>query len=130
VREGLRDIGVTFCGDSRTALSWAANLSFRGVSVRKAAILFAFITSRFGLQVVETVHVAGVDNDIPDAISRNLDISKKGIDWKKTLSENNLVALDPSILRVVGLCSPLSPLESIVEYTSFWNEAMVEVFSW
>jgi hypothetical protein len=130
VLTGRRGVGVLFKGDSRTALSWAADLSFRGTSVRKAAILFAFIGSRFDIQVVDTVHVPGVDNDIPDAISRDMDVSKRGVIWRESFQEGSIVGVDESIMRILTLCSPVSPLKSIVDYTNFWNEAMKEVLKW
>eukprot|EP01041_Mallomonas_annulata_P009830 gene9830-20447_t len=130
VRNGRRGVGVLFKGDSRTALAWAADLSFRGTSVRKASILFAFIVSRFNIQVVDTIHIPGVDNDIPDAISRDLDVSKLGVRWRESFREGSILEIDESVMRILTLCSPKSSLNTNVDYISFWNEAMSEVLEW
>jgi hypothetical protein len=79
---------------------------------------------------VDTVHVPGVDNDIPDAISRDMDVSKRGVIWRESFQEGSIVGIDESIMRILTLCSPVSPLKSIVDYTNFWNEAMKEVLKW
>jgi hypothetical protein len=127
VRKDRRNgVAISLRGDSVTALSWAGDMSFRGSSVRKAAMVFAYITSKFNVNVVSVHHIAGVDNDIPDAISRNLDTSKKGVMWKTIPTNSNLEGLDHLSLKLINLCSPLSPLESTEDYASFWR-SVVEV---
>jgi hypothetical protein len=127
-RHQLRDTAITLVGDSVTALKWAEDMSFRGYAVRRAALVFTYLMSKFGIVVSQVRHIPGVDNDVPDAISRNLAVSKKGILWKNLVPKGNLVGLDNWSLKLITLCSPMESLLDPDDYSAFWKK-VVDLFS-
>jgi hypothetical protein len=106
---------IKLLGDGKTALKWSKNEQYRGSRVRRSSIAYTIIGSMFDLEVVETVHVPGVDNVLCDRLSRNHDIPFE----EKLVGTGMLNIPEDLIPRVTGLlelCNPNLPLGSMDEF--------------
>jgi hypothetical protein len=69
-RLGIELRGLVLRGDSRTALSWAANQHFRSERVQPGAMTFVALLAGLGASVGNTDWVDGESNGVCDALSR------------------------------------------------------------
>jgi hypothetical protein len=70
VRAGYRNTSLIIKGDSMSALCWAEKGMLRSMFIRRAATLLVLLTVSFGIEIVDSVHVAGIENVICDRLSR------------------------------------------------------------
>jgi hypothetical protein len=121
-RAGLRHKRISLVGDSLTALSWAGGKTPRGSRVTRAATVFTCLGLHFSNNVEVTNHICGGDNDIADALSRNYTTSDKGTIVEEHLKSLGFTFLDITMAydKIVKLCDPTLPLDSIEEYAELW----------
>ena len=131
VRNGAPLESVVFRGDSVTALTWTATQRYRGEAVGSAAVLFALITTRYRIQIRETEHVAGVDNEECDKLSRR-DGEGRMRRVEEVLGqgvEDLGLEGDKEIRELIGLCNPGRLCEQDEEFEDFWSRAVALVNS-
>jgi hypothetical protein len=117
---GTRGQSVKLYGDSKTALKWSKNEHYRGTRVRRASIAYTIIGSLFDYNVVETVHVPGVENVLCDGLSRNHNKSVK----EQIKGTGYIPVPDDLSLKVsdlLGMCNPNLELSSVQEFNCFWK---------
>jgi hypothetical protein len=118
---GTRGQSVKLLGDSTTALKWSKNEHYRGKRVRRASIAYTIIGSLFDYDVVETIHVPGVENILCDGLSRN---HNKSVQEQISGTGYSPVSIDLSseVMKLLDMCNPDSPLGSDQEFRIFWND--------
>ena len=89
-----------------------------------SALIFALVCMRFRIQIFETIHIPGVDNIIPDALSRGLSdvIMTSQVPFVTNPSNYYQLSELPSILSLLALCNPLIPPPvTDDDFTSLWG---------
>jgi hypothetical protein len=67
---GFAGTGIALRGDSVTALTWAMTERPRGVRVTNASMVWTLLCIATDIDVKEVTHIAGVDNEKCDRLSR------------------------------------------------------------
>ena len=125
---GLGGKSLALRGDSVTALTWAITERPRGTRVTKAAMVWSLLCIAAGIDVKETVHIAGTDNKNCDRLSRRGSAPTVSIleeAGSMGISGVRMVDIDgdDSFARILRLCDPRKELLSEEEFISFWSSA-------
>ena len=99
---GVRGAGVKIIGDNVSSLQWCGNLSFHSQASKTAAIMFMAVSTTCDLQVVETEHIRGEWNLIPDNLSRDHTLESQGFTQDEVFSLED----HPLVTDIVRACDP------------------------
>jgi hypothetical protein len=116
VRYGYRNISLIIKGDSMSALCWAEKGMLRSMHIRRASTMLVMLTVTFGIEIVDSVHIPGIDNIICDRLSRGEDPTKLGWGGRVCVGEN-----DEWLMSAMSMCDPKLLLESEEDFTIFWK---------
>jgi hypothetical protein len=125
---GNRGRTLALRGDSITALTWALTERPRGSIVTNAAMIWTLLCVAADVDVRETTHIPGEQNDNCDQLSR------RGLNPTTTVLQHasNLgitgaryidISGDTEIMDLLALCSPELSISSDREFTEFWTAA-------
>jgi hypothetical protein len=114
-RAGYRNTSMRIKGDSMSALCWAKGHKYSSEFIRRAATAMVMLSTSFGLDIVESEHVAGVLNVVCDDLSRGR--SPADLGWEGRVCE---IRNDEWMMELVGLCDPMSKVETAEQFSVFW----------
>ena len=127
ILQGHRGKTLALRGHSVTALTWAWTERSRGSIVTNAAMIWTLLCVAADVNIRETTHIAGKDNEICDQLSR------RGLNPKLTIKQHAEklgvgggrvidAQEDATIMALLKLCSPDIVIESDIQFTKFWRE--------
>ena len=117
---GISNASIQLKGDSISSLQWASTEHYRSKLCFRPAVIFTLLSIAFNLIVVEAVHIAGVDNDIHDGLSRGKSPGELGFN-----EEIRMQSTQQYISSFLRLCDPTLAESGSVEI--FWRKAIEEV---
>ena len=125
---GFAGTGIALRGDSVTALTWAMTERPRGVRVTNASMVWTLLCIATDIDVKEVTHIAGVDNEKCDRLSRrggNSSISVADEAESMGMGGVKVVEMDTdqSVRDIIELCDPRTELNSESEFIRFWIRA-------
>ena len=112
IAHGAHDVTIRPTGDSMVALSWAKSTRIRGGDhTVTSALIFALACMRYRIHIFDAIHIKGVDNIIPDALSRGYQdiLETHGDSFVNDRANYYDLQQFPSILALLDLCNPLTP---------------------
>jgi hypothetical protein len=115
-REGIRQVNVKIVGDSMSALCWAGDEKYRSPHIRRAASVLVAISIHFGIEINESEHIAGIDNEVCDSLSRGDSPRDLGWEGRVSGSEGEIW-----IEELLDLVDPTILLEKEEDFISFWG---------
>ena len=120
VVKGYRGRRIKLVGDSVTALRWSERESFTGERVFSAALLYVLLGCQHDLWVCSTAHVAGVDNETHDRLSRGVSPVRLGF------LSSDVVHVGPGTIGwdLLSLCNPSATVDSYVALSTFWQQCV------
>ena len=125
IAHGGHDLTILPTGDSMVALCWAKSTRVKGGDhTVTSALIFAIACMRFRISILDTVHIPGDINIIPDALSRNYEdvLSASTDPFIRDRSNYYDFAQFPGILQLLELCNPLTPLPvSDDDFIDLWS---------
>ena len=127
ILQGHRGKTLALRGDSVTALTWAWTERPRGSIVTNAAMVWTLLCIAADVNIIETTHIPGKENEICDQLSR------RGLNPKRTVKQHAEeldvgggrvidAQEDTTIMTLLRLCSPDIVIESDTQFTRFWRE--------
>ena len=127
IRLGHAGKNLILRGDSITALQWAITERTRGSIVTRAAIVWTVLCIAADVHVTEVTHIAGVDNEICDQLSRRGTMTEKSVgDEAKDLGLEDVKVLafdsDSTVSDLIKLCDPLKSFDTDASFSTFWGE--------
>jgi len=105
-------------GDSTTALKWGQTGKTKSDHAFPASILFAILGTRFGVEVVSTEHIPGVDNEVCDRLSRGVLSSDPEFDEATIHLDDS-----PALQLACELSNPYRIISSIPDFLELWGRA-------
>ena len=125
VKLGVRDTGIVLRGDSMTALKWSLTGRLKGERGTNAAMAMSARCMHYGIEIVETDFLSGVNNWKCDNLSR---ADQKGESVESMLEKNGLTGAqrliiddDPAVGKMLGACNPARSIGSELEFASVWS---------
>ena len=125
VKLGVKDTGIILRGDSMTALKWSITGRLKGERGVNAAIAMSALCMNYGVDIVSTDFLAGVDNWQCDNLSR---ADQKGMSVKDMMKKNGLPGVrnvviddDPAVRKLLGACNPAVSIGSEGEFSRVWG---------
>ena len=117
VKLGVRGASIAVTGDNTTSLSWVLSERFKGVRGQRAAVVYIALGITFDIEVNEATHVAGINNDLCDRLSRGLDPRLAGF------KEDDIINVhqDAELSKILDLCDPLAEFSTEAELVSLWK---------
>jgi hypothetical protein len=124
---GLAGQSLALRGDSVTALTWSITERVRGSLVTNASMVWTLLCVAADIHVQQVIHIAGVDNDKCDRLSRRGSHStvsvaeeavKMGCGTVGTVEVNG----EDSMMGVLRLCDPRRKMTTESEFVAFWSE--------
>ena len=125
---GNRGQTLALRGDSVTALTWAITERPRGSIVTNAAMIWTLLCVAADVDIRETTHIPGEQNDNCDQLSRrglrptnsvSEHAQAMGIGEAKVLD----IAVDEEIMDLIFLCDPRTSISTDRDFTRFWTAA-------
>ena len=113
---GYRAVNVRLVGDNKTSLKWGSTERFKGALCLRSAIVYTLVSIAFDIWVTETVHVPGVDHEIPDALSRGRILTLLGFRLEDSLRWED----DRALMELLVLCDPTEPIRSVPDLCDMW----------
>lgn len=119
VRCGVSNCSIHLIGDSVSALSWADKESFKGEKGNgNMYIVYALLCTKFNLHVGGTTLLKSEENIIPDALSRDLDVTGLG---PLVEDANNYFTVDQWNQNFLRSLDPTSAyLDDVHCFLDFW----------
>jgi hypothetical protein len=125
---GNRGRNLVLRGDSVTALAWAITERPRGSIVTNAAMIWTLLCVAADVDIRETTHIPGEQNDNCDLLSR------RGLHPINSVSEHAQamgiggarvidVPGDEEIMDLIFLCDPRMSISTDRQFTRFWTAA-------
>jgi hypothetical protein len=124
---GQSECCLALRGDSVTALTWSITERVRGTLVTNASMVWTLLCVAADIHVQEVTHIAGVDNDNCDRLSRRgahstttvvEEAAIMGLGKVETVEVNG----NTSMMRVLGMCDPRRRMSTEEEFVTFWSE--------
>jgi hypothetical protein len=115
-RKGINNINVRIIGDSMSALCWAGDEKYRSPHIRRAASVLVAMSVKFGIEINEAEHIAGVENEVCDSLSRGdtpMDLRWEGM----VMGSNGEEWLE----ELLDLVDPTLLIEEEEDFMSFWE---------
>jgi hypothetical protein len=119
VRRGFGGALIKLVGDNRTSLKWGLSERFKGTLALGASLAYVIIGCAFDLWVVEAVHVAGVENEIHDKMSRGCAPEFLGFKEEVIMRAER----DEVIAGWLKLCDPTVGMGDVGEFERWWGVA-------
>jgi hypothetical protein len=125
---GNRGRTLALRGDSITALTWALTERPRGSIVTNAAMIWTLLCVAADVDVRETTHIPGKQNENCDQLSRRglhptttvlQHAAKLGITGARVVD----IPGDGEIMDLLALCSPELSISADREFSEFWTAA-------
>ena len=125
VKLGVKDTGILLRVDSMTALKWSITWRLKGERGVNAAMAMSALCMNYGIDIVGTDFLAGVDNWQCDNLSR---ADQKGMSVKEMMEKNGLPGVrnvviddDPAVKKLLGACNPTMSIGSETEFSRVWS---------
>lgn len=125
---GFSERSLALRGDSVTALTWGITERPRGSIVTQAAMLLSLLCVATDVNVSEVTHIAGVDSEKCDRMSRRGKTARASI--AKEACDMGLGAVrvigfetDETVMDVLRLCDPRIDLATETDFIRFWSQA-------
>jgi len=115
---GIPGTYLLLTGDSTTALRWGQTGKTKSEHAFHASILSAILGTRFGVEVVSTEHIPGVDNEVCDRLSRGVLSSNPEFD-KATIHLSD----SPALQLACELSNPYHEISCMSDFLEFWGRA-------
>jgi hypothetical protein len=121
---GLSGQSLALRGDSVTALTWSITERVRGSLVTNASMVWTLLCMAAGIYVQQVIHIAGVDNDKCDRLSRRRSHSTVSVAEESANMGCGAVGTvevngNESMMGVLRLCDPRRKMTTESE---FWSE--------
>jgi hypothetical protein len=129
---GQSECCLALRGDSVTALTWSITERVRGTLVTNASMVWTLLCVAADIHVQEVTHIAGVDNDKCDRLSRRgtpstttvaEEAARMGLGKVETVEVNG----NNSMMRVLGMCDPRRKMSTEEEFVIFWSETRAAI---
>jgi hypothetical protein len=116
VAAGTRGASIILRGDSKTALKWAKSQSYsRADRNNNTSLLFTMLMLEFDLQIHSTEFIKSKDNDLCDALSRDLPMDAYGEVYKDVRSYYSWPR-GGTVDKAIKLCNPRNTDDGSVDY--------------
>ena len=117
----MEGFALQIVGDNTTSLVWSGSGVVNSALCHRASVIFSIICMRYSLSVEETIHIAGEENVVCDALSRQFGPHSTDI-------PNKLRApFSHPHETIIKLCEPGSRIETIPALIELWQQACTEV---
>jgi hypothetical protein len=117
VKLGVRGATIEITGDNTSSLTWAHSERFKGVRSQRAAIVYIALGMSFDIEVGGATHVAGIDNNLCDRLSRGVDPRQAGF------LDDTIITLhqDDVLTEILLMCDPVEVLTNEAELIILWK---------
>lgn len=114
-------------GDSVTALTWSITERVRGSIVTNASMVWTLLCVAADINIQKVIHIAGVDNDNCDRLSRRGAHSMISVTEEAAIMGLGVVDIvgvngNETMMRVLSLCDPRRRMTTEEEFAVFWSE--------
>ena len=125
---------IALRGDSVTALTWAITERPRGSIVTNAAMVWTLLCVAADVDVRSITHIPGIENEKCDQLSRRGQtppntVLEHAVNLGLSGASEVELGLDGNVMALLKLCSPQIPIESDIDFTTFWKAARENVDS-
>lgn len=125
---GRQGQNLALRGDSITALTWAITERPRGTNVTNASMIWTLLCIAADVNVVEVIHLPGIDNVRCDSLSRQGPSSSQSVKEEAQsmgIGEATVIEAqtNENIMQLLRLCDPNVVLNSEKEFMLFWKKA-------
>jgi len=114
---GYSHVNIQLQGDSISSLTWSSTERFRGSLSNRATMVYILLAIHFNYVVVDTQHVAGVDNTLHDQLSRGYDPIDLGFKHGDIIDFNT-----EEYAAVIEICNPTI---SNYDINQHWKDIMI-----
>jgi hypothetical protein len=124
---GLAGQSLALRGDSVTALTWSITERVRGSLVTNASMVWTLLCVAADIHVQQVIHIAGVDNDKCDRLSRRgshstVSVAEEAANMGCGVVGTVEVNGEDSMMGVLWLCDPRRKMTTESEFVAFWSE--------
>lgn len=129
---GLSGQNISLRGDSMTALTWSITERVRGTRVTNASMVWTLLCVAADINVESVTHIAGVDNDNCDRLSRmgahsTMSVREEAMSMGFQGLEVVELNESESVMRVLQLCDPRRIMGTEEEFVGFWTEVRAAI---